>query len=291
MAVRFTLLGDIEVLLDGRPLAVGHLRKRGVLAALVVDAPRVVPVDRLADRVWADRPPQRFRSTLYSYLSRLRQALAAVEEHGVHIGREPGGYRLTVDRSTVDLHRFRDLAAQARAARDAQDGERAAGLFQRALGRGRRRPSPVGTRPGSTNCATPSPANASPRNSTARTSRCGRDATANSWPRSRRAPPRTRWTSGSRASSCSPCTARDGRPTPWRTTGTSGNTSPRNSAWTRPAPCGTCTSSCSPEIPAPPRRDGVPGRLAHRPDRRRTPRRRPFPPGRSPTGATATPAH
>ncbi|WP_241845109.1 AfsR/SARP family transcriptional regulator [Streptomyces silvensis] len=132
--MRFTLLGDIEVLLDGRPLAVGHLRQRGVLAALVVDAPRVVPVDRLADRVWADRPPQRFRSTLYSYLSRLRQALAAAEEHGVHIGREPGGYRLTVDRSTVDLHRFRDLAAQARAARAAQDGERAAGLFQRALG-------------------------------------------------------------------------------------------------------------------------------------------------------------
>ncbi|MGO4430620.1 regulator, partial [Streptomyces sp. MCAF7] len=65
MAVRFGLLGGIEVWVDDRPLDVGHVRQRSVLAALLVDANRSVSVDQLADRVWGDRPPQRFRTALY----------------------------------------------------------------------------------------------------------------------------------------------------------------------------------------------------------------------------------
>jgi DNA-binding SARP family transcriptional activator len=42
-----------------------------------------VSIEQLMDRVWAERPPQRAREVLYSYLSRLRQALAAVDD--VHI--------------------------------------------------------------------------------------------------------------------------------------------------------------------------------------------------------------
>ncbi|MFD9903208.1 BTAD domain-containing putative transcriptional regulator [Streptomyces sp. NPDC059063] len=131
MTARFAVLGDIEVRVDGHPLAIGHLRQRQVLAALLVDANRTVPVDQLADRVWADRPPQRFRSTLYSYLSRLRQALQQAEGAGARIDKEPGGYRLTVDPAAVDLHRFRDLVAQARAA---GDGEAALARYGQALG-------------------------------------------------------------------------------------------------------------------------------------------------------------
>ncbi|MEV0505441.1 BTAD domain-containing putative transcriptional regulator, partial [Streptomyces spectabilis] len=119
-----------QALLDGRPLGIGHLRQRGVLAALLVDANRTVSVDQLADRVWADRPPERFRSSLYSYLSRLRQALSQAGTTGAHIDKRPGGYRLTVDSSAVDLHRFRDLVAEARAAAD--DGH-AAALYDQAL--------------------------------------------------------------------------------------------------------------------------------------------------------------
>ncbi|MET8030623.1 AfsR/SARP family transcriptional regulator [Streptomyces avermitilis] len=131
MTAQFAVLGDIDVRMDGRPLDIGHLRQRCVLAALLVDANRTVSVDQLADRIWGERPPQRFRSTLYSYLSRLRQALSRVEGTGVRISREPGGYQLTVDASAVDLHRFRELVAQARAT---EDGERATALFDQALG-------------------------------------------------------------------------------------------------------------------------------------------------------------
>ncbi|MFE9927143.1 tetratricopeptide repeat protein [Streptomyces sp. NPDC005774] len=127
MAVEFGLLGTIEAHVDGRPVDVGHLRQRCVLAALLVDANRMISVDELIDRVWAGRAPQRARETLYSYLSRLRQTLEAAAEE-VRIARQPGGYVLKVDATAVDLHRFRDLVAQARTTGDEQ-----AALMGRAL--------------------------------------------------------------------------------------------------------------------------------------------------------------
>ena len=128
MTVEFRLLGDVEARLDGRRLEIGHARQRCVLAALLVDVNRPVPVDRLVDRVWADEPPHRARNALAGYLSRLRTLLADAED--VMIAREPGGYALATDALSVDLHRFRDLASQARAAADPRD---AVALFDRAL--------------------------------------------------------------------------------------------------------------------------------------------------------------
>ncbi|MFF8288616.1 BTAD domain-containing putative transcriptional regulator [Streptomyces sp. NPDC016309] len=113
MAVRFGVLGAVEVRHDGMPVEVGHVRQRLVLGALLPDADRVVPADVLVDRVWGDRTPRRGREALYGYVSRLRHALAG---SGAVLRRERGGYRLAVDPRTVDLHRFRALAGQARAA-------------------------------------------------------------------------------------------------------------------------------------------------------------------------------
>lgn len=88
MAVEFGLLGTIEARVDGRLVDVGHIRQRSVLAALLTDATRTVPVDELVDRVWGDRVPQRGKETLYGYMSRLRRALRPAGE--VRIVRRPG---------------------------------------------------------------------------------------------------------------------------------------------------------------------------------------------------------
>jgi DNA-binding SARP family transcriptional activator len=120
--VEFDLLGALGAHVDGRPVDLGHPVQQRVLAALLVDANRVVPVDRLVDRVWDEHPPVRARHTLYSYLSRLRRA-------GAGIDRCTGGYTLTVDPDAVDLHRFRRLVERARHAPDAH----ALGLVERAL--------------------------------------------------------------------------------------------------------------------------------------------------------------
>lgn len=114
MVTRFGLLGDVVAISDGRSISLGHARQRCVLAALLVDLNRVVSLDRLIDRVWGEHPPQRARDTLYGYLYRLRRAFADLTD--VRIVRESGGYLISADAMAVDLHRFRQLVRQARAA-------------------------------------------------------------------------------------------------------------------------------------------------------------------------------
>ncbi len=116
MGARFCLLGDVEVHLDGRPIDPGHARQRCVLAALLVDVNRPVSVDQLMSRVWADAPPHRARNALAGYLSRLRGLLA--QARGVTIARGPGGYQLSTDPLSIDVHLFAQLAVHARSAAD-----------------------------------------------------------------------------------------------------------------------------------------------------------------------------
>ncbi|MGW2892573.1 AfsR/SARP family transcriptional regulator [Streptomyces griseoruber] len=129
VTVEFRVLGSVEASVGGRPVALGHARQRAVLAALLVDVNRLVTTDQLTERIWGGRPPRQVRSTLHSYLSRLRQVLTGTG--AATITREPGGYVLTTAATaTVDLHSFRRLVTQARAADDDTD---ASALFDRAL--------------------------------------------------------------------------------------------------------------------------------------------------------------
>ncbi|HEX6341248.1 AfsR/SARP family transcriptional regulator [Umezawaea sp.] len=118
MGVEFGLLGEVTVRVDGRTGDLGPAKQRCVLAALAVDAPRLVPADRLVERVWGVDVPRRGRKTLYSHVSRLRQALSAVG--AAEVVSRAGGYALLVDRpdQVVDVHRFRDLCARARGETD-----------------------------------------------------------------------------------------------------------------------------------------------------------------------------
>ncbi|QFZ19637.1 AfsR/SARP family transcriptional regulator [Saccharothrix syringae] len=124
--LRFRLLGEVGAV-GGRPVVIRHARVRCVLAALLVDVNKVVSGDALADRVWGERLPRRPREAIYSYLSRLRGALAEVPE--ARLVKRAGGYVLEADAVTVDLHRFRALTAAAAGAGD----ERRAALLGDAL--------------------------------------------------------------------------------------------------------------------------------------------------------------
>ena len=102
MTVQFRVLGDVEAHVDGRPLALGHARQQCVLLGLLLDANTIVSTGRLIDRVWGERGSEGARSSLYSYLSRLRQILQDVP--GISLTRCPGGYVLAADPDAVDMH-------------------------------------------------------------------------------------------------------------------------------------------------------------------------------------------
>ncbi|MEV6236517.1 BTAD domain-containing putative transcriptional regulator [Lentzea sp. NPDC051838] len=128
MAVLFRLLGDVQAHVHGRPLAIGYAQLRAVLAVLLVEANQVVSVDQLVDRVWSERRlPRKPRAAVQHSITMLRNALAPA---AVTITRRSTGYRLAVESETVDLHRFRRLVEDGRAA---EDDDEAAALLEEAL--------------------------------------------------------------------------------------------------------------------------------------------------------------
>ena len=124
----FRVLGDVSASDDRGLVPLGPARQRAVLAVLLVECGGVVTIDQLADRVWGTSPPRGIRQTLHTYVSRLRGVLG--DAGGPRLEHRSGGYVLTADESTVDLHRFRAVVAEARGASD----DRAAGLWQEAMG-------------------------------------------------------------------------------------------------------------------------------------------------------------
>ncbi|MFD1149440.1 AfsR/SARP family transcriptional regulator, partial [Saccharothrix hoggarensis] len=128
-AVEFGVLGPIRAVADGAAVAVGSPREKAVLARLVVDANRVVSVDRLIDAVWQDEPPSSARSQIAIVVHRLRRGLGG---HGVITTASPG-YLLRLAAHQSDLLRFDNLVARGRAAAADGDLGGAAGLLREAL--------------------------------------------------------------------------------------------------------------------------------------------------------------
>src|SRR5918999_3545770 len=120
----FRLLGPLEVSDRDRPLALGGVKQRSLLAILLLEANEVVSTDRLIDQLWGATPPATCAKSIQVYVSRLRKEIA-----GGRLATHAPGYVLRVDPSELDLARFEQLAAEARRA----DPETAARKLRDAL--------------------------------------------------------------------------------------------------------------------------------------------------------------
>jgi DNA-binding SARP family transcriptional activator/Tfp pilus assembly protein PilF len=134
--MEFRLLGEVQLLAAGRLLDVGAPRQQAVLAALVVDPGRPVPIETLIDRVWGDEPPAEARNVLYSHVSRIRQLLRQAaglgDDTAARLERRHAGYVLDIGSGLVDLHQFGYLSDRGRDP-SRGDAERASALTE-ALG-------------------------------------------------------------------------------------------------------------------------------------------------------------
>ena len=128
--VRFSLLGPVRAWHGDREIDLGEPRQRAVLALLLLNRGRPVTLEVLSDRVWGVRLPSTARSTMRTYLSRLRRALTV----GSPLESGRGGYTVAVSDSALDLAVFSDLVERARVARLSGDTETAAALLHEALG-------------------------------------------------------------------------------------------------------------------------------------------------------------
>jgi len=74
--VQFRVLGPVDVIDNGRTVALGGKQQRRLLAVLVASCGRVVPVDRLVEVLWpGEDGPLDAVATLHTYIARLRRAL------------------------------------------------------------------------------------------------------------------------------------------------------------------------------------------------------------------------
>lgn len=136
--IEFCLLGPLVVRVGGIQVAISAAKQRVVLAALLLNAGQVVPMDDLAEAVWGAAPPASARMTLQNYVKRLRQALADAD-HG-RISTEPDGYRIDADAGELDVTRFGALLKRAREAARCEQWGDAAAILREALSLRRGRP-------------------------------------------------------------------------------------------------------------------------------------------------------
>jgi basic membrane lipoprotein Med (substrate-binding protein (PBP1-ABC) superfamily)/DNA-binding SARP family transcriptional activator len=125
--VEFRVLGPVEVLHEGRAVALGGPKQRAVLAVLLLQVNHLVSSEALIDALWGEEPPETARNTLQGYVSHLRQALG----NGRLEGRPPG-YVLHAAPEEVDALRFNALTHEARGILE-DDPTRAASLLSEAL--------------------------------------------------------------------------------------------------------------------------------------------------------------
>ncbi len=107
--MEFRILGPLEVLDGGRPLAIRRGKEHALLAYLLLHANEVVPSGRLIDVLWDERPPPTASKILQNAVSHLRRELG----DGRLLTREPG-YLLRVEAAELDALEFERLAKAGR---------------------------------------------------------------------------------------------------------------------------------------------------------------------------------
>ncbi len=125
----FRILGPLEVADDGRPVRLGGPKQRATLAILLLNANRVVSIERLADDLYAGAAPATAVAQVQRQISELRKALGSADS----VVTQAPGYVLPLSPGQLDLSRF-EAQAEA-AARSLANGEpeRASDLFREAL--------------------------------------------------------------------------------------------------------------------------------------------------------------
>lgn len=100
--LRFELLGQLRAWRGDAEVPLGGVKQQTVLAVLLLEAGRAVPVDRIVATVWGTEPPPSVTHLVQTYVSRLRQALDLAGD----LVSTDAGYVLRIDPSALDSTAF-----------------------------------------------------------------------------------------------------------------------------------------------------------------------------------------
>ncbi|GAA2360123.1 BTAD domain-containing putative transcriptional regulator [Streptomyces cuspidosporus] len=114
--MHFCLLGTVAVTTGTEELALGPVKRRSVLAMLLLRPNSAVPVEQLISCLWEEEPPAHARTVIQGHVSRLRATLAeaGADAHGVELTTHGSAYQLRLPERLVDAQRFSELLYRAR---------------------------------------------------------------------------------------------------------------------------------------------------------------------------------
>jgi len=131
MEFEFGVLGPLVVRSGQSELALPRGRVRALLAALLLEAGRVMSVEALTEVLWSAEPPPSAPVLIRHYIWQLRLALGAAGAQ--RIVTDARGYLIKTGEGELDLARFERLLASARAEADSRCWEQAAEMAAQAL--------------------------------------------------------------------------------------------------------------------------------------------------------------
>jgi DNA-binding SARP family transcriptional activator/Tfp pilus assembly protein PilF len=137
--LRVRLLGPLEISVGDRPLTLNG-RQRALCTALLLNANRVVSVDRLVDLLWDEHPPVAAPARIRSLIAEIRRAIGP-DAAGLVVTRSPG-YAFQIDPAQMDLAEFEQLFEAASKAAALRDWAEAIRCLDRALALWRGEPIP-----------------------------------------------------------------------------------------------------------------------------------------------------
>ncbi|GAB1326053.1 AfsR/SARP family transcriptional regulator [Streptomyces sennicomposti] len=131
--VFFRVLGPLRVCFGKREVSLPESRQLTVLAVLLTEVNKAVPVGRLIDAVWGDTPPVTADKQIQTCVWRVRKALVQAGSRADLIETVRGGYLLRLPDGSVDTQLFEQLRERGRFRARAGDPRGAVDDYRAAL--------------------------------------------------------------------------------------------------------------------------------------------------------------
>ncbi len=112
--MEFGLLGPLLVRSGGAEVPIPRGQQRTLLALLLLEANRVVTVEKITEVLWGSEPPVSAPLSIRRHIQWLRMALGEAAQQ--RISTQPDGYLIHVADDELDVSRFEHLLASARTA-------------------------------------------------------------------------------------------------------------------------------------------------------------------------------
>jgi DNA-binding SARP family transcriptional activator len=111
--MKFQLLGDFRILLDGQDVTPSAPKIVQILALLAIRSNEIVPIQALVDELWGERSPARAARTVHNYIYEARRS-PKLHDVSLPLITHANGYMIRAQHAEIDLNLFDELVAEGR---------------------------------------------------------------------------------------------------------------------------------------------------------------------------------